>query len=92
VLGSCAVRVRWRCGAKQTKIRSKQRLGVGAMCKQGFGAGCWCGAGLSKQRFGLVLVLANKLSNQARVRVLGSMRVLYASKCLVLGAGAKQTS
>ncbi len=29
---------------------------------------------------------ANKLSKQARVKVLGSMRVLYPSKCLVLGA------
>ncbi len=35
---------------------------------------------------------ANKLNKQARVRVLGSMRVLYASKCLVLGAGAKRIS
>ncbi len=32
------------------------------------------------------------LSKQARIRVLGSMRVLYASKGLVLGAGAKRIS
>jgi len=40
-----------RCGggAKQTKIRSKQGLGAGAMCKQGFGAGCGL---ISKQGLG----------------------------------------
>ncbi len=37
-----AVRVRWRCGAKQTKIRSKQGLGAGAgLYEQRFGL-AWC--------------------------------------------------